>query len=189
MTCIDSAAVDSDPPWLHDLSERAVHLYGPPTEQDSLRYDEHAPYQLYPSMNFTCPGTILKLFFVANRTQNGGFLMSPEFYLQREYCHSSVSSCEYQWLTLNQTTQHPLRLLRSIDNEVGLYEIVLLSNNTFNSGDILGVCHPRPDGNNSVLSILYQNGGGYSHTLECSSTSGYIWVYNFTRTNTSLHCN
>ena len=81
--------------------------------------------------------------------------MLPEFYLRREYCHGSASSCEYQWLRLNQRTQYPLRLLLSID-EVELYEVVFLqSNNTFNSGDILGVRHPRPDGNNSVLTILY----------------------------------
>ena len=126
-------------------------------------------------MNFTCTGRILKLFFVANRTRNNGeSLKSPEFYLEREYCRDPADAdCEYQWLTLNQRIQHPKCL--HARGGVGLYEIVLSSNNTFNSGDILGVHHPTPDSNNSVLTILYQNGGGYYDTLNCNR-SGYTYT-------------
>ena len=89
MFVTDSETVEPEPPWIHDtLSESAVHLYGPPTEQGSLDRDDNSPYLLYPSMNFTCSGRILKLFFVANSTQHGDSesldLISPEFYLQRE---------------------------------------------------------------------------------------------------------
>ena len=153
-----------EPPWLRTLSERAVHLYGPPTEQGSLGHDEDTPYHFYPSMNFTCSGIILKFLFVANGTQSGGSLISPEFYLLRGYCHDPANSCEYRWL---RRTQHLRPLYSTTVGGVGVYEMEFTSNNAFKSGDILGVYYPS---NNSVLIILYQSGGGHYGTLDCRST-------------------
>ena len=174
---VDFEAAEPGSPWISTLSARAVHLYGPPTEQGSLGQDDyHVPYQFYPSLNFICTGTILKLYFVANETGHGGSIMSPEFLLVRGMakCHApATEQCEYHLISLNaERTQQP-RCLRSMDG-VGLYEIEIpvSSLNIFNSGDILGVHYPRlTSGNDSILTILYQNGGGYYDTLDCRNVN------------------
>ena len=161
------------PPWL----QRALHLYGPPIEQGSLGDDPDAAYLLFPSLNFTCTaGRITKLVFVArqNRTHTGSnqspVILSPQFYVQREYCHTD--RCEYHWLT--PLNERPTLVSNRI-GRVGVYEMVFSSNNTFNSGDILGVHHPLPpdvpDHGNAVytLTILHQRGGGYCDTLSCQT--------------------
>ena len=169
------AAAEPGSPWFRTLSERALHLYGPPTEQGSLDQGDHAPYQLYPSLNFTCTGTVLKLYFVASQTGHDGSIMSPEFYLvgPMANCHGSANTCsEYRLLRLNERTQQPGTIYSN--NGVGLYEIpISVSSKMFNSasGDMLGVCYPRLTSNNSILTILYQSGGGYYDTLDCKSTN------------------
>ena len=51
-----------------------------------------------------------------------------------------------------------------------MYEIPVSPNIIFNSSDILGIYYPRPTRNNSILTILYQSGGGYYDTLDCRNT-------------------
>ena len=99
--------------------------------------------------------------------------MSPEFLLVRGMakCHAPATDpcSEYHLIRLNaERTQQP-RCLHSMDG-VGLYEIPASSSNMFNSDDILGVHYPRLTSNNSMLTILYQSGGGYYDTLDCRNT-------------------
>ena len=48
-----------------------------------------------------------------------------------------------------------------MNNTIGVYELMLTSNNSFQYGDIFGVHHTR------TTNLLHQKGGGYCDTLYC----------------------
>ena len=141
-----------------------MHLYGPP-----VSHNQYNPqYHLFPCLNFTCYGRIQKLWFVAGRQSQFPDTRPPTFHILRRYqgpenCSDtgpSKSDCEYYlWLRLNWNVQQPLLIYES--DTVGVYEMTLIGNNSFETGDILGVFHPI----NSSLQVLYQREGGYCDTL------------------------
>jgi hypothetical protein len=68
---------------------------------------------------------------------------------------------------LNWNEQQPLLVYGN--DTVGVYETTLTANNSFESGNILGVRHPT----NASLQVLYQREGGYCDTL------GDITIHSF----------
>ena len=113
-----------------------------------------------------------QVIFCGQSNRAWWILTVTQFYLVRSManCHGSANTCsEYRLLRLNERTQQPGNLY-SLDG-VGLYEIPVSPNIIFNSSDILGVHYPRPTSNNSMLTILYQSGGGYYDTLDCRNTN------------------
>ena len=142
-----------------------MHLYGPPVSNSS---QFNRQYQLFPCLNFTCRGKIQKLWFVARRQSQFPGTRLPTFHILRryqgpEYCINtdpSDSDCEYYlWLRLNWNSQQPLLVYGN--DTVGVYETTLTVNNSFETGDILGVLHPI----NTSLQVLYQREGQYCDTL------------------------
>ena len=88
-------------PMFSELVDTAMHLYGPPVHSTN-----GAPFQIYPCMNFTCPGRITKLMFVASVMHGGSNqpMLWPEYSLWRNECGYNEDGCEYGWLkvkTLN----------------------------------------------------------------------------------------
>jgi hypothetical protein len=88
-----------------------------------------------------------------------------------EYCNGtgpSDSDCEYyQWLRLNWNKQQPLLVYGN--DTVGVYETILMGNNSFERGDILGVRRPI----NASLEVLYQREGEYCDTLGDITTHSF----------------
>ena len=150
-----------------ELVNKAVHLYGPPLSSNS---QYNTQYRIFPCLNFTCPGSIKKLLFIAQTDVTR--LGLPKFHLLRkyrgpEYCNdiNSGTDCDYyQWLTLNHDVQYLSSILdyTKINNRFRVYETKLLVNNSFESGDMLGVYYPSP---NYTKEVLYQREGGYCNTL------------------------
>ena len=106
------------------------------------------------------------MWFVAQRQSQFPDTQLPRFRLLRqyhgpEYCGDRDPPCVYyQWLALNgMFPQQPL--LTYGNDTVGVYETTLIGNNSFQTGDILGVYHPA----NSSLQVLYQREGVYCDTL------------------------
>ena len=70
----------------------------------------------------------------------------------------------YQWLPLNRSVQHP-RLVYT-KGTFGVYEMTLSTNNSFETGDILGVRYRgTPSTMSTQRAVLYQRGGAYCDTL------------------------
>ena len=117
----------------------------------------------------------MKLLFVANRTGNESDSLNqpPIFHLLRryrgpEYCGpvrsrnaatDRVPCMYYLWLALNASIQYP-RLVYT-NGTFGVYEMTLSTNNSFESGDILGVYYPSY----YTSKVHYQGEGAYCDTL------------------------
>lgn len=151
-----------------ELVSNAVHLYGPPVANNSWQWNAY--YRLFPCINFTCSGNITKLLYVSRNTPLSRFSpQPPSFHLLRkyqgpEYCNdtdpSSTDCVYYQWLTLNQSVQHPHSVYTNDMFEV--YEVKLSTNNSFENGDILGVHYSSQ----YTSKVFYQKGGAYCNTLQ-----------------------
>ena len=139
-----------------------MHLYGPPISNSSQFNNQ---YQLFPCLNFTCRGSIQKLWFVARKFLDTHDQL-PTFHLLRqyrgpEYCGNKDPPCVYyQWLTLNGMSPHQPLFVYGNDT-VGVYETTFSRNNSFERGDILGIFYPI----DASLQVLYQGEGGHCDTL------------------------
>ena len=140
-----------------------MHLYGPPV---AINTRSHIPLQLFPCINFTCQGGIVRLIFVAEDYSESGNVQLPLFALWRAVTGEKFNYWE-EVQKLSQYQQLPL-IHRNISAAV--YEIVFQPRYNFNRGYILGVYHDWHDTDHnstyrttyiqSTVTMLHQNGGG-----------------------------
>ena len=167
-----------DFPSPSELVNNAMHLYGPPVQVDDLSSDR-TQLRLYPCMNFTCSGRIVKLMFIAPvETDNKVTVRWPEFGLWRELCNRSYGEDCY-WMEVQRlsASQQPCLVHMNGPQTVGVYEIEFISNNTFEHGNFLGIFRPMATSNrdSSAMNVLYQNGGGYCDALAYRRIQWYNW--------------
>ena len=85
-------------PTSSELINNIMYLYGPPIDVDDLSGDD-TQLRLYPCMNFTCSGMIVKLMFVAPvETDRTVTVRWPEFGLWSECNRSLGERCT--WIKL-----------------------------------------------------------------------------------------
>ena len=152
-----------------------MHLYGPPVKMADLSNDR-TQLRLYPCMNFTCSGRIVKLMFVAPvQRDSTASVRWPEFGLWRKCNRSHSEDCYWMEVQRLSASQQPCLVYMNESQTVGVYEIEFTSNNTFEHGNILGIVRPMATSNSSAMNVLYQNGGGYCNALAFRHTQWYIW--------------
>ena len=148
-----------------------MHLYGPPVQVRDLSSDR-TQLRLYPCMNFTCSGKIVKLMFIAPvETDRTVTVRWPEFGLWRKCNRSHDEGCE--WMEVKRLTTNPEEPCLVYMNEsqgVGVYEIDLALNNNmiFEQGNFLGI-RCSTDSSSYNIRVLYQNDSGYCNALALKS--------------------
>ena len=156
-------------PTSSELVNNAMYLYGPPIDVDDLSGDDIQLTQLrlYPCLNFTCSGRIVKLMFVAPvETSSTVTVRWPEFGLWRKCNLSQHETCT--WIkaqTLSTRQLQPSLVYMNESRTVGVYEIEFTSSSTFESGHFLGVRHRTSGFSDRALNVLHQHGGGYCDAL------------------------
>ena len=147
-----------------EVVDAAVHLYHNRPEATSTDVNS-IPFQLYPCMSFTCSERIRSLIFIAPVLNQ--HTLWPEFGLWRE-CDRDVEGCEYPyWIEVKRLGAANLQpTLLHVNGANGIYEITFSSNNSFESGDVLGVYNPRPINGSQPITVQYQRGGGYCDAMD-----------------------
>ena len=120
------------------------------------------------SVNFTCSGNITKLMFVAwkgklaNDSTDTRETLWPRFSLLR-FLYKIETRTYYRQLELLVSDHNPVPIHES--GNVGIYEVVLSNNNSFEAGDSLGLWQPLYHNSSSrvALTVLHQSYGGYSY--------------------------
>ena len=167
-----------------DVIRNAMHLYGPPVPSNLSLSDEfetqipplisdNGSARIFPCMNFTCSGRIKKLIFVALVENLMDISRLPIFGLWNTECISE--QCIWVEKQRFDTLNSQLVPIKSnISRGVGVYEIVLTSNISFDSGTFLGV--RRPLSTTQQPALLYQRDGGYCNgvALEFDELNGWI---------------
>ena len=158
-----------------EVVNTAMHLYGSPLPSDLSSGDipplisNDSQVRLFPCMKFTCSGVITKLMFIAPvETDETVTVILPIFGLWKRTCFTPLNMCMYE--KIQSLIPQSFQLVDNMSNasqNYGIYEIVLTSNNRFESGNILGVQLPTSNGTqqSTLLSVLYQNGGGYCNAI------------------------
>ena len=166
-----------DFPSPSELVSNAMHLYGPPVQVADLSSDR-TQIRLYPCLNFTCSGKIVKLMFIAPvETDSTVTVRWPEFGLWRKCNRSHGEHCDWMDVQRLSAIQQPCLVYMNESQTVGVYELEFTSNNTFEHGNFLGILRPMATSNSSAMNVLYQNGSGYCDAL------AFIHVIQWTRHN------
>ena len=119
-----------------------MHLCGPSVHVDNLS-SNGAQLRLYPCLNFTCYGKIVKLMFIAPvETYRTVTVRWPEFGLWSECNHSWGEGCDWIEVQRLSVSQQPCLVCMNESQTVGVYEIEFTSNNTFEHGNFLRILCP-----------------------------------------------
>ena len=150
-----------------EVVTNALYLYGCPLDSLSAGHSNVVGRWIFPFMNFTCSyGRVIKLMFVAKVPINNQIMFVwPEFFLWRR-CEYDADGCRDGWLevqTLSGAGTQPI--LVYVNGSVGVYEMNLTSDNSFETGDILGVYHPTRESGSQPITVLYQTGGANSNIV------------------------
>ena len=158
-----------------DVVYNAMYIYGTPVQpmlgDTGIEINDIVPLRLYPCMKFTCPGTIVKLMFVASVVPNGTEAVWPSFSLWKRcdlgYCRGD-SMDRPGWIEVKKLSnytlshQHPRLIHRN--GTVGVYEMMFTGNSSFSNGSFLGIDRPAFDSpafaERRPVTVLHQNGGG-----------------------------
>ena len=161
-----------------------MYIYGHPTTPIGGDITDEIPFRLYPCMNFTCRGRIVKLMFVAptqtstTMTEN---IQLPMFALwtkcdtQRHHCsrHNNVID---NWVEVKNLSSHMMLSQEHHRNTLSnMYEITFMGDNSFENGYFLAVYHSAPDLSwQNTVNVLYQHGGGLCDSFFTMNGHGYV---------------
>ena len=105
-----------------------MHLYGPPVQVADLSSDR-SQLRLYPCMNFTCSGRIVKLMFVAPVEMIDDtatvHVRWPEFGLWRKCNRSHGEGCDWMEVKRLPINLEPCLVYMNESQGVGVYDIAV----------------------------------------------------------------
>ena len=104
-------------------------------------------------------------------------MLWPEFALWRIDCSYDVDNCEYGWFkvrTFNMVA-NPQPTPVHVNDNVGVYEMMLTENNSFENDTVLGLYLNTSAVPSTMPVPLYQRGGGYCDTLGLVRTSDNVY--------------
>lgn len=158
-----------------------MHIYGPPAPippfEDTV---DQIPIRLYPCLNFTCSGTIVKMMFVTPIPSSTENIQGPSFALWKKCDPQYDHDChvyEYNinnWVLVKRlhTNEVSSQQHQHVHQQTTVYEITFTGDTSFDRGYFLGVSNSASNSPGQRVNVLYQHGGSLCDAVSVHSSTG-----------------